>query len=78
MPWRPPLALGGALGHGAVHEHVAGQAGGHGQAGGEHGPELAGSLEPAVVPVEPQAQGVLDLGGRRARRSRPGRSPPPG
>ena len=37
----PALALGRGLGDGAVHEDVAGQSRRHGQAGGEHGPELA-------------------------------------
>ena len=75
-PLAAALALGAGLGDGAVDEDVAGQAGGHGQAGREHGPQLAGPFEPAVVPVELQAQRVLDVGARRARRSRPCPCPP--
>ncbi len=64
-PLAPAFALGRRLGDRAVHQDVARQSRRHRQAGGEDGSELPRALEPAVVPVELQAQGVLDLGGRR-------------
>ena len=72
------VALGGGLGDRPVDEDVPGQAGPHGQAGGDQGPHLARSLAPTVVPVERQAQGVLDLGGGRAGESGGARRPCPG
>ena len=56
-------ALGRRLGHRPVDEDVAGQPGPHGQAGGDEGPHLPRPLAPSVVPVEGEAQRVLDLGG---------------
>ena len=60
------LALGARLGDGAVDEHVTGQPGGHGQAGGDDGPQLPGPSPPPSCQLSLQPQGVLDV---RARRS---------
>ena len=60
----PAGALGRALGHRAVDEHVLGQPGRHGQRGGVHGPHLRRPLAAAVVPVEREAERVLHLGRR--------------
>ncbi len=58
-------ALGRRLGDGAIDEDVAGEAGPHGQRGGDDRAHLGRALAATVVPVDPEAQGVLDLGGAR-------------
>ena len=67
-------SLGAALAHGAVDEDMPGQPRRDGQRGGDDGAHLRGALAPAVVPVQGQAQGVLDL--RRGRAGESGRPRP--
>ena len=65
-----PGALGGALGDGPVDQDVAGQAGRHRERRRHDGAHLRRPLATAVVPVQRQAEGVLDLWRRRAAEAR--------
>src|SRR2546421_372629 len=64
------LALGRALPHRAEAEDVVGVAGADRRARGDHRTQLARILDAAVVPVEVEAQGILDLDDARSREPR--------
>ncbi len=58
--------LGRRLGDGAIDQNMAGGSDGNGETCGDHRFHLGRSLGAAVVPVELEAEGILDFGGSRA------------